>query len=157
MTDHPYTNADLRATAAEVVATAIQEITPSEIADRMDRNYVQSTNPGDGNGRTWAQLLNRGDLDTTEFLAARQQIDDLIRDAADVSEWAIQLGAAKLTPHPAMAWQSTTGGYDVAVQVATTRMLTDDARDELITEIRKAVGETVYRVLGLKPVNKAAA
>ncbi|MCQ8831840.1 hypothetical protein [Streptomyces malaysiensis] len=152
MTDHPYTNADLRATAAEVVATAIREITPSEIADRMDRNYVQSTNPGDGNGRTWEQLLNGDGLDTTEFLAARQQIDDLIRDAADVSEWAIQLSAASLTPHPAMAWQSTTGGYDVAVQVATANDLIPAARDELMAELRKAVGETVCRVLGLKPV-----
>ncbi|MGW7617345.1 hypothetical protein ACWGLG_16060 [Streptomyces antimycoticus] len=152
MTDSPHTNADLRATAAEVVATAIREITPSEIADRMDRNYVQSTNPGDGNGRTWAQLLNRGDLDTTEFLATRQQVDDLIRDAADVSEWAIQLGAANLTPHPAMAWQSTSGRYNVAVQVATANDLIPAARDELITEIRKAVDETVCRVLGLKPV-----
>ncbi|MGW7597298.1 hypothetical protein [Streptomyces antimycoticus] len=151
MTNHPYTNADLRATAAEFVATAIREITPSEIADRMDRNYVQSTNPGDGNGRTWAQLLNRGDLDTTEFLAARQQVDDLIRDAADVSEWAIQLGAANLTPHPAMAWQSTSGRYNVAVQVATANDLIPAARDELIAEIRAAVDQVVCRVLHCKP------
>lgn len=156
MTDHPYTNADLRATAAEFIATAIQGITPSEIADRMDRNYVQSTNRGDESRRTWEQLLNGDGLDTTEFLAARQQIDDLIRDAADVSEWAIQLGAAGLTPHPAMACQSTSGRYNVAVQVATANDLLPDARDELIAEIRKAVDDTVCRVLCLKPVSEAA-
>lgn len=98
MTNRPYTDDDLRATAAEFIATAIREITPSEIADRMDRNYVQSTNTGDESRRTWEELLNGDGLDTTEFLAARQQIDDLIRDAADVSEWAIQLGADGLEP-----------------------------------------------------------
>ncbi|RXS78877.1 hypothetical protein EST92_19790 [Streptomyces sp. TM32] len=156
MTDSPYTDEDLRATAASIVASAISGITPSEIADRMDRSYVQSTGNSGGNGRTWDQLLNRGDLDTTEFLGARQQIDDLIRDAADVSEWAIQLGAANLTPHPAMAWLSTTSGYDIAVQVATTPELTDTARDELLSEIHKAIDETVRRVLCLKPVSEAA-
>lgn len=146
MTDHPYTGADLRAEAARQLKNATEDPDFGGISEQMEGHKIPSR--GDFH---WDQL-GEDDFDT-----AKRKIDDLLSDAADVSEWAIQLGAANLTPHPAMAWQSTTGGYDVAVQVATTPDLTDDARDELLSEIRKTVGETVCRVLGLKPVSEAAA
>lgn len=95
MTDLPYTDDDLRTEAARQHAAAIRSITPSEIADHMDRGHVPST---EESRRTWAELLNHEGDDTAEFNAARQQIDDLIGSAANVSEWAVALGADGLEP-----------------------------------------------------------
>lgn len=162
MTDRPYTDEDLRAEAARQHLVLTEDPDFMGVGEAMEDRYVESTfvdgdedEPDGETGSTWGELLPYNHDDGNAYNAAQRAIHDLINGAADVSEWAIQLGAAGLTPHPAMAWQSTTGGYDVAVQVATTRMLTDDARDELITEIRKAVSETVCRVLGHKPVSEA--
>ncbi|TVL89821.1 hypothetical protein [Streptomyces sp. SAJ15] len=130
MTDRPYTDEDLRVTASSIVASAVRGITPSEIADRMDRDYIQSTNPGDGSGRTWEQLLN------IEFLAARQQIDDFIRDAADVSEWAISLGADGLEPIS----ESLTIGERGRLHLAFTPDTSQVARVHAVSLLAKAIG-----------------
>ncbi|MGV9803928.1 hypothetical protein ACWDTP_38435 [Mycobacterium sp. NPDC003449] len=140
MTDRPYTDADLRAEAARQHATLAEDPEFMCVGEQMQDQEVTP-----GGGVAW------DDFSDETFDEAQRKIHDLINGAADVSEWAIQLGAAALTPHPAMAWQSTTGGYEVAVQVATAADLTAAARAELLAEIEKAVGETVRRVLGLKP------
>ena len=90
------------------------------------------------------------DVSEDEHDDAQEKIHDLITGAADVSEWAITLGAAGLTPHEPYAIRSL-GEYDVAVQIATTGQLTDTARDELLDAIREAVLEASCRVLCMKP------
>jgi hypothetical protein len=146
MTSAPYTKADLRAEAARQHATLTQDPDFLGIGEQMEGHKIPSR--GDFQ---WDQLSD------DDYDAARAAVDDLLTNAADVSEWAVQLGAAGLTPQPAMGWYVTTSGWDVAVQVATTDMLTDAARAELLTAIQAAVDKTVGRVLGLKPVEQTSA
>ena len=91
------------------------------------------------------------DFSDQTYDAAQRSIHDLINGAADVSEWAVALGVAGLTPHPPIAIRCTTTGWEVAVQIATADDTTDQARDELLRELRTAITETTCRVLGLKP------
>lgn len=72
-------------------------------------------------------------------------------DHAELVRWAEALVDADLTPHPAFAFRSTTAGYEVAVQVATTDALRDNARAELLAELRKAFDATICQVLGYRP------
>jgi hypothetical protein len=74
----------------------------------------------------------------------------------ELVRWAESLQSADLTPHPAFAFRSTRTGYEVAVQVATTDVLKDDVREELLAALRVAFDETVRRVLGYRPVAGAA-
>lgn len=74
----------------------------------------------------------------------------------ELVNWAEQLQSADLTPHPAWAWCSTTTGYEVAAQVATTDALTAPARERLLTELQVAFDETVRRVLGYSRVEIGA-
>ncbi|MEU4256318.1 hypothetical protein AB0B42_00440 [Streptomyces fradiae] len=67
-------------------------------------------------------------------------------------EWEAAIAAADLLVGPSFAFQASTGEFDAAVHVATGDLLTDAARQELIEELRKAVSETVHRVLGTRTV-----
>ncbi|MHA6764763.1 hypothetical protein [Streptacidiphilus sp. PAMC 29251] len=71
-----------------------------------------------------------------------------IGDHPELAHWADALVSADLTPHPAHAWCSTTTGYEVAMQVATTDQLTGTATAELLAELKAAFTATVCRVLG---------
>jgi hypothetical protein len=71
-----------------------------------------------------------------------------IGDHPELAHWADSLVSADLTPHPAHACCSTTTGYEVAMQVATTDQLTDTATAELLAELKAAFTATVCRVLG---------
>jgi hypothetical protein len=64
------------------------------IGEAMDDDIVTSTE-ADGSGKTWSELLP----DDEDFDTARNAINDLISHAADVSEWAINLGADGLEPN----------------------------------------------------------
>ena len=135
MTDRPYTDADLHTEAARQHHELTTDPDFGGIGKQMDDEMWRS--------------LNEDDFD-----AATRSIDGLLANAADVSEWAIKLGVAKLTPHEPYAVYGTTGGWLTAVQVATSDDLTGAARVELLAAIHKAVEETVCRVLGREPVTQ---
>lgn len=98
--DRPYTEADLRAEAARQHQTATEDPDFVGIAEQMDGAFIDSTvvdsDPETGTepvtGRTWDQL------DEEEFGKAHRAIDDILGRAADVSDWAIELGADGLEP-----------------------------------------------------------
>lgn len=71
------------------------------------------------------------------------------------AEWSAAVDAADLVVGPAFAFRAITGEYDVAVHVATGDQLTEEARTELINELRTAVTETVTRVLCSRVVRDA--
>jgi hypothetical protein len=87
MTDHAYTPEDLRVEAARQHKTATEDPDFSGISDRMEGHKIASRG-----ALQWDQL---GEND---FDAAQRAIDDLLSSAADVSEWAINLGADGLEP-----------------------------------------------------------
>lgn len=72
----------------------------------------------------------------------------------DTREWEAAIQAAGLIVGPSFAFQAITGEFNAAVHVATGDSLTDEARNELIEELRKAVSETVGRVLCTRTVRE---
>lgn len=147
----PYTDADLRAEAARQHHALTSSADEMFVGEDMDQSPVPSTETSEGSARTWAVLLGcNGDI-TDAYSDAQEKVHHLITRAANVSEWAVALGVARLTPHPPIAVHCTTTGWEVAVQIATADGTTSEARDELLRELRTAITETTRRVLGLKP------
>lgn len=147
MTDLPYTDADLRTEAALCLSALSIFPNVGDITRHLPDAYVESLRNAERIRNTWGDLL-----DNAGITKAARAINDLVAGAAEVSEWAVNLGAAQLTPQPTMGWYCTTSGWDLAVQIATSDDLTDTKRAELLAEIQTAVGGVVQRVLGLKPV-----
>lgn len=93
-TETPYTDDDLRAEAAAQHSVLTEDPDFMSIGEGMEDDIVASTE-GDDGGRTWAELLDpRGDA----YGTAQGRIHDLISGAADVSKWAVDLGADGLQP-----------------------------------------------------------
>ncbi|MFK0124931.1 hypothetical protein ACIQSP_16645 [Streptomyces nigra] len=100
MTDRPYTDDDLRAEAARQHALSVEDPDFMGIGERMEYTFIDSTvvdpDPATGTepitGTTWDKLPRE------DFDAAQRSIDDLLTKAADLSEWAINLGADGLEP-----------------------------------------------------------
>ena len=120
MTDRPYTDGDLRAEAARQHKNATEDPEFSGIGEQMEGHKIPSR--GDFQ---WDQL---GDHD---FDTAMRAIDDLLSDAADVSEWAINLGADQLEPH---AHALDLGDRRVRVHFAFAPDMSDDDRNDLISQ-----------------------
>ncbi|MFJ6073663.1 hypothetical protein ACIQFU_22950 [Streptomyces sp. NPDC093065] len=156
MTDHPYTDNDLRAEAARQHATLTDDPDLMGVGEQMEYAWVPSVETTeDGSARTWKQLLvvedeTGDDEDYTAFGEAQRKIHDLIQGAADVSEWAVSLGAAGLTRTVSMGWYVTGSGWDLAVQIAHLPGIKPEVCDEIESAVRLAV-ERVFREHGLVP------
>ncbi|MFE7105599.1 hypothetical protein ACFU98_10760 [Streptomyces sp. NPDC057575] len=104
MTDQPYTDADLRAEAASQHADLASDSDYMGVGEAMESSWVPSTETAeDGSARTWKNLLvtldeTGDDEDYAAYDDAQRQIYDLINGAADISQWAVDLGADGLEP-----------------------------------------------------------
>jgi hypothetical protein len=95
----PYTSEDLRAEAARQHAKFTAEPDLGIVGEVMENGYVPSVETDeDGSARTWTELLEPDGEETREYTDASRAVCDLIRGAADVSEWAVTLGADGLQP-----------------------------------------------------------
>jgi hypothetical protein len=149
MTPAPYTDDDLRAEAARQHRGLTRTADLVVVGDQMDQETVPSTEDGD-EPRTWAELLGcEGDI-TPAYEEAQEEVHRLITRAADVSEWAVNLGAAGLTATTSMGWYVTSSGWDLAVQIAQRPAIRPEVRDEIESTVRLAV-ERVLRGHGLVP------
>ena len=134
MTDRPYTDADLRAEAAHQHSILTTEVDFMGIGEAMDGSEIDST------GTTWDQL---GD---GEFDTAQRAIDDLLGKAADVSEWAINLGADGLEPDGHTFQLGAQGPSDddpdmpfVRLHFAFNPAATDEERDRFVMQLTKVI------------------
>ncbi|MEV7470432.1 hypothetical protein AB0O20_28605 [Streptomyces kronopolitis] len=95
MSQQPYTDDDLKAEAARQHYVLTSQLNGRQVLSRMLDAPVSSTCSADGtdDGLTWDEALNCDQLGDPE-----QAITDLIRRAADVSDWAVRLGADGLEP-----------------------------------------------------------
>lgn len=87
MTDQPYTTADLLAEAARQHKAATEDPDFSGIGEQMEGHKIPSRDDFQ-----WDQL------DEDDYDKAMRAIDDLLGKAADVSRWAVDLGADGLEP-----------------------------------------------------------
>ena len=98
MTERPYTDDDLRAEAARQHAALTEDTDFVGVAEAMEGTEIESHLPpaeADGaEGLHWDMAL-----DSNEFEEAQRAIHTLIEGAADVSEWAVNLGADGLEPY----------------------------------------------------------
>lgn len=145
MTDRPYTDEDLHAEAARQHDQILDEALEfAGVGESMQDAYVGSTLQGD-EGSTWSEAV-----EGEAFGEAQEKIHALIRGAADVSEWAVNLGAAGLTRTVSMGWYVSGSGWDLAVQIAHLPEIKPEVRDEIESAVRLAV-ERVFAEHGVKP------
>jgi hypothetical protein len=91
----PYTDNDLRAEAARQHASLTKDPDLMGVGKQMDGRLIASTvvEPDhEDTGTAWDEI------DREDFDKAQHEIHELITGAADVSEWAINLGADGLEP-----------------------------------------------------------
>lgn len=151
MTDHAYTDDDLRAEAARQHAALTEDPDFMGVGEQMEDAAVDHTDDGD-TSLTWTELLvpQGAGASYEAFGEAQRKIHGLINGAADVSQWAVDLGAAGLTATTSMGWYVTTSGWDIALQIAHRSDVRTDVRDEIESAVRLAV-ERVLSEHGLAP------
>jgi hypothetical protein len=121
--DRPYTDADLRTEAARQHKTLTEDPDFMGIGEQM------------GDTAPWDSL---GDDD---FETAQRAVDDLLGKAADVSKWAVNLGADGLEPSPD---QITVSGDDrpiARIHVAVTPDMPTEVRAALIEGLGSALAD----------------
>ncbi|MFJ8146006.1 hypothetical protein ACIQ6R_13130 [Streptomyces sp. NPDC096048] len=155
MTDHPYTDTDLRAEAARQHAVLTEDPDFVGVGEQMEDRHIQSTVIDEDpdfapEGATWAGSLDPEGDGTDAYAEAQRKIHGLIQGAADVSEWAVNLGAAGLTRTVSMGWYVTGSSWDLAVQIAHLPQIKPEVRDEIESAVRRAV-ERVFAEHGVKP------
>ncbi|WP_432091077.1 hypothetical protein [Streptomyces sp. NRRL F-5630] len=103
MTDHPYTDADLRDEAARQHAILTDDPDFMGVGEQMQDAIVASTGNGTCARQTWNELLvaPTPNDEYDAYNEAQRKIHDLITGAADLSDWAVELGADGLEPDEA--------------------------------------------------------
>lgn len=100
MPDQPYTTTDLIAEAIRQHAGLAEDPDFTGVGEAMEDSVVDSTDDGTCARQTWNELLvaPTPNDEYEAYSTAQQKIHDLITGAADVSAWAVQLGADGLQP-----------------------------------------------------------
>lgn len=129
MTDCPYTDDDLRHEAAAQHAALTDDPDFMGVGEGMQDAYVGSTLDGD-EGKTWAELLPYEADGGKAYAEAQRKIHALI-PGADVSEWAIDLGADGLEPDPRAL---DAGDHRIRVHFAFASDISADDRADLIAQ-----------------------
>lgn len=137
MGTRPYTDEDLRAEAARQHYLLTAHLDTRRVLARMLDGKVKSTcslDPEDG--LTWDEALNCEDLDEP-----KRDVTELIRKAADVSEWAVDMGADGLepTPHTITIDSSTLQGEFVRLHFAFHPDAPADARARFVAALRQGI------------------
>jgi hypothetical protein len=127
MTDRPYTDDDLRAEAARQHAAFLRDPAFMRIGKQMTGTVIPSRN-----GEPRACWHDLDDLDGDAFVDAQRAIADLLTNAADISEWAINLGADGLEPLPEQLSAQTDTGPWFRLHFAVRPDMPDDMRRALV-------------------------
>lgn len=143
MTDQPYTEHDLRAQAVIQHAALTDDPEFMSIGEGMEDACVESTS--DGDRKTWGELLPYEADDGDAFNQAQRKIHSLVQKAADLSEWAVNLGADGLEPDDCQLKFLAGDKPIIRVHFAFAPELDDDAREAFVT----ALGEAAARELRL--------
>jgi hypothetical protein len=134
--DRPYTDDDLRAEAARQHAALTKDPDFMGVGERMEDAPVDHTDDGE-TSLTWAELLvpQGAGVNYEAFGEAQRQIHDLIDRAADVSEWAVHLGADGLEPLGEQLTAHTQHGPWFRLHFAVRPDMPDDMRRALVEGI----------------------
>lgn len=97
MTDQPYTNADLRTEAARQHAALTDDPDFTGVGEMMQDSNVHSSGAGN-DSKTWDELLPYDGDEGDAYEEAQRRVCTLVHGAADLSSWAVNLGADGLQP-----------------------------------------------------------
>lgn len=142
VTDKPYTDEDLRAEATRQLATAMEDPDFMGIGEQMQDSEIESLSPpeeADG-----AEGMHWGDLTRDEFEDAQRSIDDLLTSAADVSDWAVNLGADGLEPSEQFVEVKHKDLIGIRVHFAFHPSLPTSAREAFINGLRDGISKGVH-------------
>jgi len=138
VTERPYTDADLRTEAARQLALSAQDPDFMGIGERMEGADIESTIPdGAETGRQWDGLAPH------DFDAAQREIDDLLTKAADLSEWAIDLGADGLEPTGHVLKVGSATKHVARIHFAFDPDLAEDVRTSLVEGLAQVIADSL--------------
>ncbi|MCQ6250871.1 hypothetical protein [Streptomyces malaysiensis] len=149
MSDRPYTDADLRAEATRQHAFLTEDPDFVGVGEGMEDGPVHSTSTDTAPARTWEELLDPERDGTDAFNAAQRKIHDLINGAANVSAWAVDLGADGLKPEEHQITLKAGDKPIVRIHFAFAPELSDEARDAFVT----GVGEVTAHEMQMAYLN----
>jgi len=139
MNDRPYTDDDIRTEAARQLADLSDHLDADRVGQQMCGAEIESMLPpaeADGaEGAHWEDVLN-----DEQFDEAERAVHTLIKGAADVSEWAINLGADGLEPSDDHVITLDGDGKPIArIHFAFEPGMPDDMRTALVQGIGQAI------------------
>jgi hypothetical protein len=141
--DLPYTDADLRTEAARQLANLSEDPDFMGVGEAMETNIVPSTEEPDviGGGRSWDSVLRENADDFERFETAQRKIHDLITGAAEISEWAINLGADDLEPSSNVLGVEAGETPLVRIHFAFHTDMPEDARRQFVMRLGAAMAD----------------
>jgi len=134
MTDQPYTDHDLRAEAARQHAGLTEDPDFMGVGEQLEGRYVhfEVVDAEHGDLMPPPGTPRWDELDEDEFETAQRKIHDLIDGAADVSEWAVNLGADGLEPLPEQLTARSDNGPWFRLHFAVRPDMSEAARRALV-------------------------
>jgi len=135
MTDRPYTDDDLRAEATRQLSAHGPGTSPEQTYAAMLDARIKSTRIAD-DGTTWGEALDPGEL-----ADHAEAVRNLIEGAADVSEWAVHLGADGLEPLPEQLTAHTQDGPWFRLHFAVRPDMPDDMRRALVEGVGSEIAK----------------
>ncbi|MEV0526006.1 hypothetical protein AB0I66_21455 [Streptomyces sp. NPDC050439] len=138
MNETPYTDDDLRAEAAHCLAALVILPTAADIRRSLPDTYIDShRTPDSGPEATWAGVVGEDGLGVPVG-----EIHTLIEGAADVSEWAINLGADGLQPSTEHEITINSGPFPIArIHFAYQPTTPEEIRTALVEGIEEALDD----------------
>ncbi|WP_431999282.1 hypothetical protein [Streptomyces sioyaensis] len=143
MPDKPYTDKDLRAEAARQHATLTDDPDFMGVGEQMQDAFIDSTDDNDreeveDSGSTWDEAL-----DEDQFNEAKRKIHDLINGAADLSDWAVNLGADGLEPTGHVLSVGAGERTIARIHFAFEPGMDDDMRTALVEGVGQAIADAL--------------
>lgn len=144
-TELPYTDADLRTEAITQHAGLTEDPDFMGVGEAMCDSPVPSTVVEGGTGTTWEDLLpyDSGDGEHEAYNTAQRKIHDLINHAADVSEWAINLGADGLEPTGHVLKVGSADKQIARIHFAFDPDLAEDVRLDLVEGLAQVIADSL--------------
>jgi len=158
MTARPYTDDDLRAEAARQHAASFQPPAVASVGAAMEESFVEHSivlrrradDSTEAAGLTWRGLLPRQADNGEAYSTAQAEIHDLITGAADLSEWAVRLGAEGLEPDGHTLQFSVQGPGEDDPRVPSVRLLfafhpgmDADGRGQFVAQLSKTIAQAL--------------
>ncbi|WP_411095930.1 hypothetical protein [Streptomyces sp. 020-2-3H-GM] len=139
MPEKPYTDEDLRAEAASCLQALSCPPTPDDIRRSLPETYIDShRTENSGREATWGDVLANEGLGV-----AVGEIHSLVEGAADVSKWAVNLGADGLEPVGLNLNITNSAGEDrVRLHFAFASDMDKATRNEVIDLVADAIRRT---------------